>query len=68
MGSCRLCVFGTGAADPSRRAEQNGKVNIQEEQYVILCTKAHGSHATKLTARKMLNVFSSSFSSSFNAK
>lgn len=43
-------------------AEQSGKVNIQEEQYVILCTKAHASHATKLSARKMLNVFSGSFS------
>jgi len=37
-----------GVADPSIQAERNGKVNIQEEQYVILCTKAQGSHATKL--------------------
>lgn len=49
-------------ANTSVCAEQSGKVNIQEEQYVILCTKAHASHATKLSARKMLNVFSGSFS------
>lgn len=61
-------MFGRGVADPSTGAERNGKANSQGEQYIIPCTKAHGSHATKLTAREMLNAFSSSFSPSFNAK
>lgn len=65
-GDC-VCLAG-GLADPSTRTERNGKANRKGEQYVIPCTKAHSSHATKLTAREMLNACSSSFSSSFKAK